>query len=263
MEPVKKYKVFLSYCWEDDKIADEISEHFKSNKQIELHRDIIDIKKWESIKEYMQSIGYADYVVLLISDNYLKSENCMYEVLEVIKDRNYKNKIFPVIMNQAVYKPINRSYYVRYWEKEFEQLKNALQGISIQNLGKLNNDLRKFQEISSNIAEFLDAISDMNNPQIDNVADSIEKKLLLKGIIENKMEKIPSDFQVNQFMKESFCNIVDLFYEQCNQWERKCQGLRIEHEHIDNRTEIYRFYKKEQLANEIKLFLRNMNALLY
>ena len=35
-----------------------------------------------------------DYTILLISDAYLKSSNCMYEVFEVMRDRRYKDKTF-------------------------------------------------------------------------------------------------------------------------------------------------------------------------
>lgn len=53
MNPMGRKEVFLSYCWDDDKIANDISRYLKNNQNIELHRDVIDIKKWGSIKEYM------------------------------------------------------------------------------------------------------------------------------------------------------------------------------------------------------------------
>ena len=95
---MKKKNLFLSYCWKDSNEADKIYDFFKSSRNIELHRDTIDIGKWESIKEYMQSISDMDYTILLISDVYLKSANCMYEVLEVMRDRNYRDKIFPAVI---------------------------------------------------------------------------------------------------------------------------------------------------------------------
>ena len=45
---------------------------------IQLTKDERDLKFKESIKEFMQSIGKHDYVIMLISDSYLKSSNvCM------------------------------------------------------------------------------------------------------------------------------------------------------------------------------------------
>ena len=111
--------IFLSYCWKDDEIANKIYDYFKKNHSITLHRDKIDIKNWGSIKEYMQSLNDMEYIILIISENYLKSSNCMYEVLETIRDRKYRNKIFPVVLDKGIYNPINKAKYVRYWENEF------------------------------------------------------------------------------------------------------------------------------------------------
>lgn len=175
--------IFLSYCHKNNMIANSIYNYFMENRNLELHRDIIDIRPWGSIKKYMQSIRYADYVILLISDEYLKSVKCMYEVLEMMQDKNYRNRIFPVVINLEIYKPIRRAEYVKYWENEFNSLKSVLDEINIQNVGKLNKDLKLCQEISSSIAEFLEVISDMNNPQISDVVFRIEDVLVSNKII--------------------------------------------------------------------------------
>jgi len=147
-----KENIFLSYCWNDSSEADRIYDYFKRNQNIGLHRDKIDIKKWGSIKEYMQSISNMDYIILLISDSYLKSANCMYEVLEVMRDRNYRDKIFPAVIYSGIYSPVTRAKYVKYWQDEFKELEGTLKEINVQNLGKLNEDLKRRQDISSNIS---------------------------------------------------------------------------------------------------------------
>lgn len=172
-----KIEVFLSYCWSDDIVANEIYDYLKSNIYIELHRDKIDIGTWGSIKEYMQSIPQMDYIILLISDSYLKSANCMYEVLEVLRDRNYRNKIFPAVINTSIYNPITRANYVKYWQQQYDELNESLQGIGLQNIGKLGEDLKRRQNIASNMADFLDVISDMNNPEIADIKIVIGEKL--------------------------------------------------------------------------------------
>lgn len=64
-------------------------------------------------------------------------------------------KIFPVVINSGIYKPAIRAEYVKYWQKEYEDLNNSLQGIKIQNIGRLGDDLKRAQNISANVAEFL------------------------------------------------------------------------------------------------------------
>lgn len=183
---MKIANIFLLYCWNDSDEADRIYEYFINNQNIELHRDTIDIRKWRSIKEYMQSINSMDYTILLISDSYLKSANCMYEVLEVMRDRNYRDKIFPAVVYSGIYDPIIRIDYVKYWEDEFIKLKEKLDELSVQNLGRLPEDLKRRQDISSNVADFLDVVSDMNNPNIEDVCKVIEEKLSQKGFLGNK-----------------------------------------------------------------------------
>ena len=55
----------------------------------------------------MQSIGKHDYVIMLISDSYLKSSNCMYEVMEVMRDRQYKDRILFILLRDE-----DKKYYM-------------------------------------------------------------------------------------------------------------------------------------------------------
>ena len=273
-----KANIFLSYRWDDSNEANKIHDYFKNSQNIELHRDTIDIKKWGSIKEYMQSIGNMDYTILLISDSYLKSANCMYEVLEVMRDRNYRDKIFPAVIYSGIYSPVTRAKYVKHWQDEFKELENTLKEINVQNLGKLNEDLKRRQDISSNIAEFLDVVSDMNNPNIEDVCIAIEEKLSQKGFLGNKNSQIndandifaslgisktkyhsePTDLEVNQFVKDSFNQIVELLSQLCQRYQTKNAWMQVQIEQVDTRTVIYQFYKNGQLARGLKLFLSSM-----
>ncbi len=273
-----KVNIFLSYCWNDSSEADRIYDYFKKGQNIELHRDRIDIKKWGSIKEYMQSISNIDYIILLISDSYLKSANCMYEVLEVMRDRYYRDKIFPAVIYSGIYSPVTRAKYVKHWQDEFKELEDTLKGINVQNLGKLNEDLKRRQDISSNIAEFLDVVSDMNNPNIADVCMSIEDKLSQKGYLGKENSKLndandlfatlgipktkfnvePTDLEINQFVRDSFNKIVKLLSQLCQQYQTQNAWVQVQIEQVDTRTVIYQFYRNGQLVRGLKLFLSNM-----
>lgn len=273
-----KVNIFLSYCWDDSNEADRIYDYFKGNQNIELHRDKIDIKKWGSIKEYMQSISNMDYIILLISDLYLKSANCMYEVLEVMRDRNYRDKVFPAVICSGIYSPLTRAKYVKHWQDEFKELESTLKEINMQNLGKLNEDLKRRQNISSNIADFLDIVSDMNNPNITDVCVSIEEKLSQKGFLgsgssqisdandlfatlgisQTKFNAEPTDLEINQFVRDSFNRIVKLLSQLCQQYQTQNAWAQVQIEQVDTRTVIYQFYRNGQLARGLELFLNNM-----
>ncbi|MBQ1172983.1 MAG: toll/interleukin-1 receptor domain-containing protein [Lachnospiraceae bacterium] len=175
--------IFLSYSWKNDSQANDIYEYFKAKQGIEIHRDKIDVGIWDSIKEYMDSIAEMDFIIILISDDYLKSMNCMYEVMEVMRSKLYEKKIFPVVINKDIYEPIHRAKYIKYWTNKYNELKDELNGIQYDAIGKLGNDLKKIGDIKNNIGDFLDIISNMNNPEIVDVNEEIEKKLLEEGVI--------------------------------------------------------------------------------
>jgi|GEM_PF-638969 hypothetical protein len=274
----KKAEVFLSYCWADEKIADEVYDKLIKYKQIKLHRDKLEIKQWGSIKEYMQSITNMDYVILLISEAYLKSKNCMYEVLEVMRDRKYKDKIFPAVVYTGIYDPLIRANFVKYWQDEFLKLKKVTNEIDIQNLGPLTEDLKQWQNIASNIAEFLKIVSDINNPQIKDISEAIEKKLLENGVIDMKIssntlnahgqdlfdklginefkEKVTiTDLDIDQFMVGSYSQIRQTFDELCRQFEEKNNQYKVIIEAVDTRNCVYRFYRNGSLTTGLKLSL--------
>lgn len=272
---MKDTNVFLSYCWADSEIADDIFNYFKNKKNIILHRDSIDIGPWKSIKEYMQTITNMDYVILLVSDAYLKSANCMYEVLEVMRDRKYKEKVFPVVVNPDIYNPFSRIEYVKHWEEQFKSFNEKINELEIQNQGPLNRDLKRYQDIASNMAEFLYVLSDMNNPHISDVKEKIENKLFEVGIVEtddeqskNLLEQLgisqnkfiggPTDLEINRFVKESYEQIIKMFLQLGEQCKERFGNVHVQVEKVNTRTTIFRFYRSGNLVRGIKIFLGNM-----
>lgn len=170
-------KVFISYSWADNNCVDKIDNDF-SKIGINLTRDQRDIKYRKSIKEYMKTIRSSEYVLMVISKDYLESINCMYEVLEFIKDSDYKERILPLVKyGTNIFNPLQRLEYIKYWEQKKLELKNQLQGIDITSVIELYQDLKKIEEISKNIGEFLNVISDMKSLVI---TESVEKNQIIE-----------------------------------------------------------------------------------
>lgn len=172
--------IFLSYNWHDGEIADRIDRHLSRLHGITVKRDVRDIGTWKSIREFMKSIRQQEYAVLIVSDLYLKSKNCMFEVTEVMKEQAYADKIFPAVMEHSVYDPLARVKYIKYWQQECEKLEIAIKGMDPSTTVELAADLRRYKSISSSMGEFLDLVSDMNNPDIQDIEVQIEKALLKK-----------------------------------------------------------------------------------
>lgn len=175
--------IFLSYCWKDEELVNKIDNYFKS-RQIIFERDKREVESWESIKQFMKRIRKSSCAILVISDNYLKSVNCMYEVLEVMKDEGYKDRILTVVLSDAnIYKSLGKAEYIKYWKDEHSKLSKAISEIDdSESTIDLSSELKKTREIMNSIGEFISIIADMNNPNINNICEEISKKLSVKGI---------------------------------------------------------------------------------
>ena len=105
---MENIKIFLSYSWADKDVADIIDKDF-SSIGIQLVRDIRDISYRSSIKEFMHKVGKSDFVIMIISNEYLKSQNCMYEVNELVNTHEFEKRILPLTTNNAsIFKSNNR-----------------------------------------------------------------------------------------------------------------------------------------------------------
>ncbi len=155
-----KPSIFISYSSKNSDIADYIDEVF-SKKGIELTRDIRDVEFKKSFKEFMKKIRKTDFAILVISDHFLKSRYCMYEVIEFLKEENFKEKVLPVVLNDVALDPLGKAGYLKYWKDEFEKLNNLVD--EFDNVEKISpaQDLKHYRNISMHIGEFLDTISDM------------------------------------------------------------------------------------------------------
>ena len=133
-------RIFISYSWADNEIVNEIDKTLQL-AEIVVHRDIRDVSYRDSIKKFMKSIRRTDFALLVLSDKYLKSKNCMYEILEFVKDENYKERILPIVLDKSIYgSPFD---YISYWENELKDHKKKASQLDIKNIGVLSEELKK------------------------------------------------------------------------------------------------------------------------
>lgn len=168
--------VFVSYAWggESEQTVNEIEKAF-SKHGITIVRDKIDLDYKGSIEAFEQRISKGQCVILVISDKYLRSEHCMYEVVELANNRNLRERVFPIVLPDAkIYKAIDRLNYIQYWDKQIEQLNQAIKQIGVMtNLAGISADLDKYARIRASFDNISDLLSDMNalTPEIHSKND--------------------------------------------------------------------------------------------
>lgn len=154
-------EIFLSYCWKDEAVANSIDVQFH-DIGVSIKRDTRDVRFTQSIKQYMKSIRESDFCLVVISDSFLKSMNCMYEMLEFIKDENFKDRILPIISSELnIFTADRRSVYVKYWEDEFQRVKTIKASLSELNQKDIIDDLRMIENIHRTVSDFLRAVTDL------------------------------------------------------------------------------------------------------
>lgn len=152
--------LFISYSWQTKEIADKIASDL-SMSLITVIKDNQELGYTNSITDFMKRIRTSDYALLLISDFYLKSKNCLYEVLELIKDDNYWNKVLPIVLEETkIYSALDRLHYIKFWEEKSGELESALTNVKPINSIELFKELKLFQDISFNIDIFIKKVVD-------------------------------------------------------------------------------------------------------
>jgi GTPase SAR1 family protein len=157
-------EVFVSYAWNPESCAIvDCLQQTLGLQGIRLIRDREEVRYKDSIRDFMRRIGQGKCVVVVISEKYLKSENCMFEMVEVTKAQGLRERIFPIVLSDAnIYKATGRIRYVKHWEDEIRELDEALKTVRGDNLTKLQEDLNCYAEIRRLFDGITDTLRDMN-----------------------------------------------------------------------------------------------------
>lgn len=155
-------------------MADSIEEKFITSGMT-LVRDKHDMHYKSSIKEFMKQIRGVDFALIIISENYLMSSNCMYEITEFIKDANYKDRILPVIKRDAdIFTITGRNKYIIYWQDKYQELENNTRKLEELNRVESIKELIRYERIKRDLPDFLSNIADMNSITCDELITDID-----------------------------------------------------------------------------------------
>ncbi|WP_371579376.1 TIR domain-containing protein [Streptomyces sp. NBC_01314] len=171
-------EVYLSYSWSEasSAAADELDLAFQA-RGVTVVRDRRDIGYKASIKEFMARLGQGRCVILVISDAYLKSPNCLFELLETARHGEFTDRVFPVVLPDArIYRPQDRIGYVRYWEDQVSELDEAMKTVSAANLQGFREDIDLYTEIRAQLPRLADILRHMNTltPELHRDSDFSE-----------------------------------------------------------------------------------------
>jgi hypothetical protein len=157
-------EVYVSYAWTDESnaLVDRLQKALEDHG-IRLLRDREEVRYKDSIRDFMRKLGQGKAVVTVISDKFLKSEYCMFEMLEIEKTGTLRNRIFPIVLPDAnIYEATGRVGYARYWQEKYQQLDADLKTLHSDNLKNLQEDVTNYADISRMFDNIAGTSRDMN-----------------------------------------------------------------------------------------------------
>ncbi|QRN85822.1 DUF1837 domain-containing protein [Clostridia bacterium] len=175
--------LFISYNREQKDFADKIESSVRT--VCTVLRDTNDIAPWASIEEFMNRIRQAKYAVLLISDEYLKSINCMYEACQLYKDVNWKSRTMYVVLGNAdlnIYTVANHERYIRFWKDKKTILEEQIKNLPAESIDSITAEIKRVSEILLMLGDLLKIIRDTNNMQPENTIDEIISFITTKSV---------------------------------------------------------------------------------
>lgn len=182
----KTVTIFLSYCSKDSVIADLIESYLKSylGSKINISRYTRDVGYRESFKKFMQTVSQHDFVLCIVSDNYLKSAPCLYEIGETLRNRDYENRLLFVVLNcndEKHYSDLNsniaadiytvegRINYIKFWENEYYKIERKLETIDNVFAKEYEYEYLKtiYKSINFELPEFMSFLADRRGIPFD------------------------------------------------------------------------------------------------
>jgi internalin A len=126
----------------------------------------------ESISKFMQRIGRGDRIFVVLSEKYLKSPYCMFELFEVWRN----SRADPVEFMERVKAynlpcakistPLDRVQHAIYWKEQYEALDAAVKPHGLSILGEA--DLRQYklmQDFAHRVSDILATVADVLQPR--------------------------------------------------------------------------------------------------
>ena len=172
-----KPKYYISYAWADptdpdrEKIVDQACEEAQ-RRGITVIRDKTTLKVGDSVSKFMSQIAQGDVIFVVLSDKYLKSPYCMFELFEIWRvnqqdETEFLKRVKVYILHDAkIFAPSDRLRYAGYWRTEHDALKRAMDEVGLDAIGQ--EDLRLYrlmQDYYNKVSDILALFGNILQPR--------------------------------------------------------------------------------------------------
>ncbi|MEG2503574.1 MAG: TIR domain-containing protein, partial [Carnobacterium sp.] len=210
MKIIRPVKIFISYNHLVFKLADTIEKELNNlyGPKIEISRDT-QLQYKQDIDEFMKSIKNNDLIIALVSNTYLKSEACMFEISELMRDSKYVQRLAYIILSKEDENFFDNEMIIGdlvpeiYTEKRFDYLihwtdvRNEYTGKmdklrdNYSATVELNERIRRTAIISQEVGPFIELLNRLNGQDFSTMYNN--KFIEITKLIDNSFEEKNSD----------------------------------------------------------------------
>ncbi|MGB5084738.1 MAG: leucine-rich repeat domain-containing protein [Methylocystis silviterrae] len=171
--PMTKSSLYVSYAWDDptpdgkkrEAVVDQLCASAEK-RGTPIRRDKSVLTFGDSISNFMKEIGEGDRIFVILSDKYLKSPFCMFELFEIWRNSRQDEAAFlkrcrVYTLDAKIWSIKDRVAYADYWQAEYEPLipKAALLG------PKSHASFRLMKDFVNHVEEVLSYFADIVQPR--------------------------------------------------------------------------------------------------
>jgi hypothetical protein len=171
---------YVSYAWGDNRTAEgrareEIVDRLcaaASDRRIQILRDKNVLNFGGSISAFMRRIGIGDRVFVVLSDKYLRSPFCMFELSEIWRTSSQEGSDFLkrvriyALPDAKVWTPMDWTDWAIYWKQEHDVLDGRARQYGATILGEHGHRrLMQLQRFYTQVADILGTLADIVQPR--------------------------------------------------------------------------------------------------
>lgn len=197
----KGTNIYFSYTWETDKKRKgteedrevEVDKLYKTLMKdgFAVKRDKMNVGFGELISQFMNKLGQADLIVVFLTDKYLRSVYCMWELCEIHRNSKleahlFAQRVLPIRLEEInLSKPRTLTKYHSHWEELFQEWDEYFDKFRNKAKGPQWDEYQKIRTINDQFGEVVGIFNDMNAIDRDILADNghdIIKETILRRI---------------------------------------------------------------------------------
>jgi len=192
--PTNERQACVSYAWKEELSHDpvragKVTEFCTTLKDagLTIVRDNKDIGLGDRLSSFMRRIGHSDRIYVFLSDAYLRSPNCMYELLTIWQTCGDDPEMFRqrtrvfTMPDTDVFSIPARLKYAAHWKQQRNEILQVINEHGVDVLGQTDlKNFKQIQDFAHHVNEMRAQIADILQPRefdryIDHAIDELKQ----------------------------------------------------------------------------------------